>query len=70
MATRARFLAVLAIGAALAGCVMAEPPDLRVLGDLGLQVYVRNETDREVVIVIDGVELLELPPGRGSPAGR
>lgn len=73
MARKARFLAVLALGAALAGCATAkpptDPPDLGVLGDLGLQVYVRNETDREVVIVIDGAELLRVAAGQ-RVAGR
>ena len=63
MITKTQLLGVLVLGCAVAGCVL-DGPEAMVVGDKGLALYVRNETDREVVILVDGAEQLRVAAGQ------
>jgi len=63
MSTKAQFLGVLALAVGLAGCAL-DGRETMVEGDNSVHLFVRNETDREVAIVVDGVESLQVAAGQ------
>lgn len=68
MTTKRLMLAVGLAVAALVGCssrVGSPPgPTPAVAGDYGLTLFVRNETDRAVVVFVDGSEALRVEAGQ------